>query len=295
MKTSRHDPLRTAIQVTVYVALYFATAYFFFGPMLLWIGGYLTGTIATGFLAAVFANWLALRIYEDRPVSDAGLWLNPASAHNLLFGLIGGVGSACLVLAPPLLAGVARIVRTPAEQPSAGAMVYLVLLLAAGSAGEELFFRGYGFQVLLARCGPYATILPVGVLFALLHSANPNATWFGIANTAGFGILFGYALLRSRDLWLPIGLHFGWNFTLPLFGVNVSGLRMKVTGYEMSWTAGHLWSGGDYGPEASLLTSVVLFALLAYLWKAPIRRQPSPLTDPPGESAVCEPSSPPRF
>ena len=43
---SRHDPLRIAIQVTVYVALYFATAYFFFGPLLLWIGGYLTGTIA---------------------------------------------------------------------------------------------------------------------------------------------------------------------------------------------------------------------------------------------------------
>jgi hypothetical protein len=94
-------------------------------------------------------------------------------------------------------------------------------------------------------------------------------------------------------LWLPIGLHFGRNFTLPLFGVNVSGLRMKVTGYEMSWTAGHLWSGGDYGPEASLLTSVVLFVLAVYLWKARIRRQPSPLTDPPAESTVCEPSPPP--
>src|SRR5271157_2840396 len=112
---SRQDPLHIAIQVTVYVALYFATAYFFFGPILLWVGGYLTGTIATGFLSAVFANWLALRIYEDRPVSDAGLWLNPDSAHNLLFGLIGGAGSACLVLAPPLLVGAAHIVRTPAE------------------------------------------------------------------------------------------------------------------------------------------------------------------------------------
>ena len=125
MGTSRRDPLRTAIQVTVYVALYFASAYFFFGPLLLWIGGYLTGTIATGLLAAVFTNWLALRIYEDRPVIDAGLWLNRASADNLLFGLAGGVGSACLVLAPPLLVGAAHIVRTPAEQPSAGAIVYL--------------------------------------------------------------------------------------------------------------------------------------------------------------------------
>ena len=139
----------------------------------------------------------------------------------------------------------------------------LTLLLAAGAVGEEMFFRGYGFQVLLATCGPWATVVPVGVVFALLHSANPNATWLGIVNTAGFGILFGYAYLRSRDLWLPIGLHFGWNFTLPLFGVNVSGLRMRMTGHEMVWTAGKLWSGGDYGPEASLLTSGVMVLLFS--------------------------------
>ena len=57
------------------------------------------------------------------------------------------------------------------------------------------------------------------MLFALLHSSNPNATWLGTANTAGFGILFGYAYLRSRDLWLPIGLHFGLElYTAPLRG-----------------------------------------------------------------------------
>jgi hypothetical protein len=128
----------------------------------------------------------------------------------------------------------------------------------------------------------------VGVIFALLHGSNPGATWFSTANTAGFGILFGYAYLRSRDLWLPIGLHFGWNFTLPLFGVNVSGLRMKVTGYEMTWTAGDLWSGGEYGPEASILTSAMLVALFLYLRRAPVHRQVSPLTDPPAESEVCE-------
>jgi hypothetical protein len=95
-------------------------------------------------------------------------------------------------------------------------------------------------------------------------------------------------------LWLPIGLHFGWNFTLPLFGATLSGLKMKVTGYEMSWTAGSLWSGGEYGPEASVLTSVMLVALFVYLRTAPIRRQASPLTDPAAGSEVCEatPSSP---
>ena len=39
----------------------------------------------------------------------------------------------------------------------------------------------------------------MGVLFALLHAFNPSASVPGIVNTAGFGILFGYAFLRSHD------------------------------------------------------------------------------------------------
>ena len=47
-----------------------------------------------------------------------------------------------------------------------------------------------------------------------------------------FGVLFGYAYLRTSALWLPIGLHFGWNVVLPLFGANLSGFTMGVTGYS---------------------------------------------------------------
>ena len=273
--------------MAIYVALYFATAFVFSG-LLLWLGGYLTGVTVTGLLAAVFANWLALRIYEDLHLIQIGLWLNRRSAENLLLGLGGGAGAAVLVLAPALAVGAAHIVGTPDDQPTVGSIIFVSILLAAGSAGEELFFRGYGFQKLVAACGAWATVIPVGIVFGLLHGGNPAASWFSTLNTVGFGILFGYGYLRSRDLWLPIGLHFGWNFTLPLFGVNVSGLRMKVTGYEMAWNAGTIWSGGEYGPEASILTSAALFALFAYLYKAPICRQPSPLTDPPTETAVCE-------
>ena len=283
------DPLRLAIHVVVYVALFYATAFVFTGPIV-WLGGYLTGVTGVTLLSAVFANWLSLRIYENRHVVDIGLWVNRRSAENLILGLAGGAGSAAFVLLPPVLAGVAHFQATPSDQPNVGTILFVSILLAAGSIGEEVFFRGYGFQDLLSSVGPWATVIPVGIIFALMHGSNPGANWFSTANTAGFGILFGYAYLRSRDLWLPMGLHFGWNFTLPLFGVNVSGLRMKVTGYEMSWTAGSLWSGGEYGPEASILTSGVLIVLYIYLRRAPIRRQVSPLTDPPAGSEACSSS-----
>jgi membrane protease YdiL (CAAX protease family) len=288
------DPARIAIRVGVYVVLFILSAYLF-GWALTGMA-YLAGIVATSLLAAGFANWLSLRIVEARHLIDAGLWWNRDSRANLAIGLLGGAGAAALVLLPALLFRAAHLVPIPLDRPSVGSLIFLTAVLACGVFGEELLFRGYGFQVLLAAAGPYATIVPIGIVFALLHSSNPNATWFGLANTAGFGILFGYAYLRSRDLWLPIGLHMGWNFTLPLFGVNLSGLKINVTGYEMAWTAGALWSGGEYGPEASILTSVVVFVLLAYLWKAPIRRQYSPIADPPVESAVCEPApSPPSL
>jgi uncharacterized protein len=283
----RQSGLRIAAQVGVYVALYFA-ALFFFVSLLTWLGNdSLAAVTVSSLFAAGFANWLALRLYSGRAITDLGLHCNRASTHNLALGLMGGIGSAALALAPALAVGAAHIVRVPANQP-AGMAAFVAGIIAIGAAGEEIFFRGYGFQILLANRGPFATVVPVGIVFALMHGSNPNATWFGLVNTAGFGVLFGYAFLRSRDLWLPIGLHFGWNLTLPLSGANVSGLRMRLTGYEMTWTAGKWWSGGDYGPEASVLTSAVMFLLFAYLWKAPIRRQFAPLAVPPGEGLPCE-------
>jgi len=119
MGTSRHDPPALHLQgERLRGALFRFGVLSSSGPLLLWIGGYFTGTIATGFMAALFANWLALRIYEDRHLKRRRPVAQPGFGDNLLFGLAGGVGSACLVLAPPLLVGAATIVQHAAEQPS---------------------------------------------------------------------------------------------------------------------------------------------------------------------------------
>jgi hypothetical protein len=291
---ARADALTVAIKVVVYISLYFAAA-FVLGSVLFWIGGpaaYIVTITISGLLAAAFSNFVCLRIYVQRGIAAIGLHSDRASLLNLGYGCLGGIGAATLVLAGPLLFRAARMEGDPAAQASLPSFFFVTALLLFGSAGEELLFRGFGFQILLRALGDWPAILPVGVVFALLHAGNPNSTGLGLANTAGFGILFGYAFVRSRDLWLPIGLHFGWNFTLPLFGVNVSGLTIRLTGFTMRWSAGTLWSGGEYGPEASILTSAVLFLLFAYLWKAPIRRQPSALLDPPAGDVTCDAGQP---
>src|ERR1019366_968579 len=122
-------------------------------------------------------------------------------------------------------------------------IAFLTVVLLFGSVGEELLFRGYGFQVLVHAVGPFAAILPVSVLFGAAHMTNHNVTPLALFNTALWGALLGYAFIRSGDLWLPIGLHFGWNWTLPLLGSNLSGFTMGVTGIAFQSRGGDLWTG----------------------------------------------------
>jgi len=240
------------VRVVAYIALY-KIASFLSVPPLVWLCGYLFGVIASQFLAAFGANWLALRIYGGGRLSDLGLSWNWDASWNLALGVAGGVGAATLTLLPPLLADIARLTPSPAGPAPWTTVVFTIAVLLAGSAGEEILFHGYGFQTLLGAWGPFTTVLTVGAVFGALHGSNPHFTGLALVNTAGFGALFGWAFLRSGGLWMPIGLHFGWNFTLPLFGVNLSGLRIKLTGYEVTWTAGPLWSGRRIATLVQLL------------------------------------------
>lgn len=225
------------------------------------------------FMAATAANAAAMRVYHRAHLTDIGFAWNAAAVRNLLLGLAGGIGAAVLVLGLPLAGPAAEFQRVSDGQVEWAAIPFLVILLLFGGVGEEMFFHGYGFQLLLAAVGPFATILPVSVLFSLAHMGNLNISVLGVLNTFGWGVVLGYAFWRSGDLWLPIGLHVGWNWALPLFGARLSGFTMNVTGYALRWHIPPLWSGGEYGPEGGLLTSAVLVVLFFFLRRAPVRRQ----------------------
>lgn len=261
-----------AVRVGAY-ALLVLGGLILFSQLLVWFGGYLVSSVVGVFLAGTVANALAMRIFERTHLAEIGLVWTPASVRNLLLGLAGGAGAALVVLAGPLAVGLASFEAVPGSAFDWRTLLFVSVALVFGAIGEEMMFRGYGFQALIGILGPIATVLPVGVLFGLAHSWNLNISKVGLANTMFWGILLGFAFLRSGDLWLPIGLHFGWNWILPLFGVNLSGFTMDVTGYAMRWKIGPLWSGGKYGPEGGLLTTGVLVLLAVFLWKAPIIRQ----------------------
>ena len=247
--------------------------YIIFPSVLYPIAGLLVASALGTFATAAIANAVTLRIFERGRLADIGLQWTGASRRNLALGLLGGIGAALIVLLVPIAVRVADIVPAPNEPARWASILFVSAVLLFGAIGEEMLFRGYAFQVLVRAFGPFATILPTSLIFAIAHSANQNFNFLGGFNTLLWGVLLGYSFLRSGDLWLPIGLHFGWNWVLPLLGVNLSGLTMGVTGYTMLWKVGGLWSGGGYGPEGGLLTTMVVVVLYFYLDRAPIQAQ----------------------
>jgi membrane protease YdiL (CAAX protease family) len=253
--------------LTVFVAVRFLmpVLYVFFGLQI-------AGTIGLA-VAGLVANLLTMAIFDRRPFVDIGLRVAPVSGLNLALGVGLGGGAAALLLLAPLLAGTGHLLpRSHSEFTWPTLAFYLVTLFFA-AAGEEMIFRGYAFQFLIDKIGPFGCVLPVGVIFGLVHTSNPSATGLSVLNTALWGVLLGYAFLRSRDLWLPIGMHFGWNAVLPLFGVNLSGLTIEVTRYFYKWDLTPLWSGGAYGPEGGLLTTIFAIVLFFALHLIRVRPQ----------------------
>ena len=239
--------------------------------------GMLVTAALSVFGAGAVASALVLRIYEGGRLTTIGFGWHQAAGRQLLYGWgLGAAGIVC-VMGIPLLIGKAYFVATPETPFNLGSLALVAVCLLFGAIGEELLFRGYAFQLLAGRFGTYQVLLPLAVMFAVMHAGNQGATKIGLFNTFLWGVLLGYALLRSGDLWLPIGLHFGWNVTTPLFGVNLSGFTMGLTGYTVQWKANELWSGGGYGPEGSVLCTLACFGVGYLLHRIPIVKQRLPL------------------
>ncbi|GAA2377507.1 CPBP family intramembrane glutamic endopeptidase, partial [Streptomyces cuspidosporus] len=124
-------------------------------------------------------------------------------------------------------------------------------------------FRGLLFRLVERGLGTYAALALSGVLFGAMHLFNKHATLLGavaIAIEAGGMLAAAYA--ADRSLWLPIGLHFGWNFAESgIFGTEVSGNGATHGLLDASTSGATLITGGEFGPEASLYS--MLFCVLA--------------------------------
>jgi hypothetical protein len=218
----------------------------------------------------VLGACVALRFIDRRPIALLGLSVTRRCARELALGACLGAGAIVVSCVSMWAAG--ALVVTPGtahETWSVGLMWYTAAFLVA-AACEELIMRGYPFQAVVEGLGTPLAVLVFGLVFGLGHMTNSGFSAVGLATTSISGVMMSVAYLRTRSLWLPIALHFSWNWTQGcLWGMNVSGLVVTSSFLKTTPAGTALLNGGDFGAEGSVITLVVGIALTLSIWKAP--------------------------
>jgi membrane protease YdiL (CAAX protease family) len=219
-------------------------------------------------LPALLAAYKVLTLtLERKPLGSVGLAFCGRWQVELGIGL--GVGALMISIVALLeqLLGAAEfsLNSAPLERFAAWGVGTLCVLLVAATS-EELVFRGYPFQRLAESLGAAAAVALFAGLFGLVHLGNPSRTWISTLNTMLVGIPLAVGYLRTRALWLPVGLHFAWNFLQGFgLGLPVSGIGPPLSVLKAAVRGSELVTGGSYGPEGSLLTTGVIAAATVYL------------------------------
>jgi hypothetical protein len=228
-----------------------------------------------GFVASLGATFFMCLI-RGEPVGEVGFG-DPNPRRKVGLGFLWG---GAIVTVAVLIPWIAR--RESLGGPNAGAWaVAMTGLRQLGaftpqSAAEEIFLRGFALAHLRRGLGNVAAVLLTGTLFGVLHLANPNSSWIAAVNISLVGVFLGALVVRTGSIWMAIGLHIAWNWFEGFFyGHPVSGIFPGTALLTRAAADASLWTGGNFGPEASLPTAIVLLGCLSAVLLWPRERNPN--------------------
>lgn len=223
--------------------------------------------VVCGIQVILFCLWIIM--IEKRPLRSAGF---PAVKPFRVYwtGFLIGFGAISAVTAILLGMGMVQV-----EAYHWASFIPLAAVIALGwmvqSAAEELAVRGWLIPMLAKESSPAFAIILSSVIFGIFHLFSSGVTVLSFINLILSGLFFaGYAVV-TKHIWGVCGMHFAWNVTLGnLYGFPVSGFPDNGrTLVEMSQTGPELFTGGAFGPEGGVITTLVLLSgiiILAILW-----------------------------
>ena len=225
------------------------------------------------FTAAAVVGWACGALLEGLPLRALGWARHKGWLRDFFLGSV--IGSLSLAFAA-LLGTIARGFHFSFDSSTAASAIGKTLVLSAvlfvfAASAEEVLFRGYPLQTLtrahLAWLGVFLTSVP----FAAAHLYNPHVVrGVTFVNTALAGVWLAIAYLRTRSLWLPLGLHWSWNWAMgSVLGLPVSGINKLAPAPLLRATdAGPAWlTGGAYGPEGGAVCTLALLVSIAFVWR----------------------------
>ncbi len=226
---------------------------------------------AFSMLGIVTMTYVFRRLLDRRSFASLGLQLGPGWVRETLIGFGVGVLLMSMIFVIELALGGYRLLGFALAQRSAESillgLVVMLCVFVFVSFSEELISRGYLLQNLAAAWGVPVGVVLSSALFAVAHLFNPNA---GLISTLGIfvaGVQLAAGYLVTGRLWLPMGLHLSWNFFQgPVFGFRVSGIETGGL-LVLDEVGPPLLSGGEFGPEASLVgLAVDVFGIWLLWW-----------------------------
>ena len=188
--------------------------------------------------------------------------------RDLFLGVNLGTGWLALSLAFLWFAG--RLQVQPAVVMSGSFLVWTAAALIFNTVAQEVLARSYIFQTIRSQTNATASVIVTAILFMAYHAGAYHGSWLPAFNVFLAGILFGMAYQLTGNLWLPIGIHFIWNFLSgPVLGLTVSGNSQAYSRWHLLTVQGPAWlTGGAFGLEGGLVVTlttllgiVVLFIL----------------------------------
>jgi membrane protease YdiL (CAAX protease family) len=215
-------------------------------------GALLTLLVLTTYVAA--SKWIERRTPTELNVSR----LLPEVTAGFVAGLVLFAGVMAILWA----ASVYRPVGRGATNGLAGGFVAAL----SASVVEETIFRGLLFRLSSKVLGTWGALLFTATLFGAAHAFNRGATVSSsLAIALEAGVLLGAAYAATQRLWVPIGLHIGWNFTEgSIFSMSISGNSMRTGLIRGSLSGPRILTGGQFGPEASIVAVIVCLAAALY-------------------------------
>ena len=225
---------------------------------------FLSTTVACIPLGAAVSITLAfIRFVDKRSLSTLGLSYNGDSLTKVAYGAGIALGCVTVVFLAGVLMGLIEVRRS---RMSEDCMSCLPLFLGGlidfftASVFEEIIFRGYVFFLLYEAAGAEVAIVVSSIVFAVAHIVkHPSTPVLYALNAFFFGSLAAVCRHFTGTLWLPIGLHFGWNVVSgPIFGLPYSG-KSYDRGVVVSDVSGPSWlTGGRYSLDAGVLGTLAL-------------------------------------
>ena len=214
-----------------------------------------------GLIGMLGTNWLFRRYIDRKTFHSLGFDFS-GYKKDFVIGLLVGF---LLISSGFVLLSILGNLSVESINFNLPLLIGYILLFGVGSLNEEIMIRGYILSNLSESMNKYIALIVTSLLFGVMHLANANVTTLSFLNIVLAGIMLGIYYVHRRNLWLPISLHFSWNFFQgPIFGFEVSGV--EVTGAITQNIQGpDLITGGTFGFEGSVIATLLMLIAIVLL------------------------------